>query len=809
MKKVKKLLSILLVAVMLICIAPIADLGIKASAATCVDLYPDSTYGYNCVAYARSQVPSLPSGITYYNEKLAIINTYTPVVGAVAIIPSSNSPSYGHVAVVFGINGSQITVRDGNYHPGYITERTGTASELKIQGYWAPSQSGHNPTPNLESCTGGEGTISISGWVFDADDYNASIEIHVYIGGDDGHSGIIANKYRPDVNAAYGCGDYHGFSETITTNKRETQSVAIAAINVGEGDTVWFWTGEVYISEPDTEAPIITNTTTVSDSNGYTITCNVSDNVGVTRVRFPTWTDYNGQDDLIWHEGTISGNTASCYISKAEHNNETGLSITNIYAYDAAGNEKTGGAAVYIPEPDTEAPIITNTTTVSDYYGYTITCNVSDNVGVTRVRFPTWTDYNGQDDLIWHEGTISGNTASCYISKSEHNNETGLYITHIYAYDAAGNEKTGGAVVDVKPYYYLTFDVNHDNIRQNLYKPTRVSKTLNGVNYSYDSETNTMFLNGTLTDSVAIDRFAFSPAADSVYKITTNVVSGSISGGYFVIEVQTSSGNALSKRIYLDTDKDNSAIWKFDSESAAEADNIYTWLYTDPGTTAAFDNAVIKVKIEKLNLENDSASEFSPCMKGMHVDETYGTLMTPVREGYDFLGWYTEPTGGTKITSDSTYPASDQTLYAHWSRFAVKEGSTAVIDGSYIYGLKTKLTAANIKNIFLDYEGVEVTLTKAIEDARYYGTGSTVTVKYSDGTEEVYTIIIFGDIDGNAIIDSDDAFSVLEASYDNSLFNAAQKKAANVDGVRRISIDDYSIINDAALGISEIDQTAV
>ena len=100
-------------------------------------------------------------------------------------------------------------------------------------------------------------------------------------------------------------------------------------------------------------------------------------------------------------------------------------------------------------------------------------------------------------------------------------------------------------------------------------------------------------------------------------------------------------------------------------------------------------------------------------------------------------------------------------------------------------------------------------MTKAIEDARYYGTGSTVTVKYSDGTEEVYTIIIFGDTDGNAIIDSDDAFSVLEASYDNSLFNAAQKKAANVDGVRRISIDDYSIINDAALGISEIDQTAV
>ena len=143
------------------------------------------------------------------------------------------------------------------------------------------------------------------------------------------------------------------------------------------------------------------------------------------------------------------------------------------------------------------------------------------------------------------------------------------------------------------------------------------------------------------------------------------------------------------------------------------------------------------------------------------------------------------------------------------SRFGVKEGSTAVIDGNYIYGLKTRLTAANLRNTFLDYEGVEVTFEKAIEDARYYGTGSTVTVKYADGTEEVYTIVIFGDVDGNSIIDSDDAFAALEASNDNSLFSAVQRKAANVDGVRRISLDDYAIINDAALGLADIDQTAI
>ncbi len=147
------------------------------------------------------------------------------------------------------------------------------------------------------------------------------------------------------------------------------------------------------------------------------------------------------------------------------------------------------------------------------------------------------------------------------------------------------------------------------------------------------------------------------------------------------------------------------------------------------------------------------------------------------------------------------------TAVASVSYFRAREGSTTVIDGNYIYGLKTKLTAANLRNTFLDYNNVEVTFKKAIEDARYYGTGSTVTVVYPNGNTEVYTIIVYGDIDGNSVIDSDDAFATLEAASDNSLFTSLQKKAANLDGVRRISVDDYAIINEAALGISEISQT--
>ncbi|WP_455496416.1 InlB B-repeat-containing protein [Gemmiger sp.] len=46
---------------------------------------------------------------------------------------------------------------------------------------------------------------------------------------------------------------------------------------------------------------------------------------------------------------------------------------------------------------------------------------------------------------------------------------------------------------------------------------------------------------------------------------------------------------------------------------------------------------------------------------------TYGTLPTPTRTGYDFDGWYTEKTGDTKITSTTSVGTDPPaTLYAHW-----------------------------------------------------------------------------------------------------------------------------------------------
>lgn len=53
--------------------------------------------------------------------------------------------------------------------------------------------------------------------------------------------------------------------------------------------------------------------------------------------------------------------------------------------------------------------------------------------------------------------------------------------------------------------------------------------------------------------------------------------------------------------------------------------------------------------------------------KTVTYDFTYGTLSTPTRDGYKFLGWFTATSGGTQVTADTKVAiTATQTLYAHW-----------------------------------------------------------------------------------------------------------------------------------------------
>ncbi|ETS96619.1 repeat, TIGR02543 family, partial [Fusobacterium sp. CM21] len=63
-------------------------------------------------------------------------------------------------------------------------------------------------------------------------------------------------------------------------------------------------------------------------------------------------------------------------------------------------------------------------------------------------------------------------------------------------------------------------------------------------------------------------------------------------------------------------------------------------------------------------------------IKNVSYGLLYGSLPTPVRDGYEFQGWFTAAEGGEEVNSYTLVPALTsyyQTLYAHWEKIKVEE----------------------------------------------------------------------------------------------------------------------------------------
>ncbi len=205
-------------------------------------------------------------------------------------------------------------------------------------------------------------------------------------------------------------------------------------------------------SSSDTGNPIVKNIKIAQNgTTSYTISCTVDDDVSLSHVYFPTWTNTGWQDDIKWVAATISGRTASATINASDFGNALDKYITHIYVYDKAGNSTFGGQRTVFME--STKPVITDVA-FSDISsaGYTVTCTITDD-SLSYVKFPTWTVVNGQDDIIWLDGTINGSTVTCRINTSDFGGATGEYSTHIYAYDTSGNSegKNPGTII-VKDY---------------------------------------------------------------------------------------------------------------------------------------------------------------------------------------------------------------------------------------------------------------------------------------------------------------------------------------------------------------------
>lgn len=110
--------------------------------------------------------------------------------------------------------------------------------------------------------------------------------------------------------------------------------------------------------------------------------------------------------------------------------------------------------------------------------------------------------------------------------------------------------------------------------------------------------------------------------------------------------------------------------------------------------------------------QNDYLFDFKYVSSG----GTYGTLPTPTRSGYDFAGWYTSASGGSRVTSGSRYTTDN--LYAHWTKQktgSIENSNDSVNNSTTIGGDKTNHsvdTAAGLSTSKLHVRGETIYLKR-------------------------------------------------------------------------------------------------
>ena len=179
---------------------------------------------------------------------------------------------------------------------------------------------------------------------------------------------------------------------------------------------------------------------TIANNNPKTgtfdvIVSEVSSPQGVREVLLPTWSNDNGQDDIIWHKAQRqSDGTYKFTVRSSEHKNSVGDYSVHLYYIQNDGKlVGVGGTTtkVSVAKPEGKLTIANNNPKTGTFD--VIVSEVSSPQGVREVLLPTWSNENGQDDIIWHKAQRqSDGTYKFTVSASEHKNSVGDYSVHLY-----------------------------------------------------------------------------------------------------------------------------------------------------------------------------------------------------------------------------------------------------------------------------------------------------------------------------------------------------------------------------------------
>ena len=165
---------------------------------------------------------------------------------------------------------------------------------------------------------------------------------------------------------------------------------------------------------------------------------------GLKEVLVPTWSEVNGQDDLVWHKAVKQADGSyRATIKASDHKNSQGKYLSHVYYVTATGTKEfvTGTATTVHHKHSAGTLTIENNNSVTGTFDAVIRDVVAPN-GLNEVLVPTWSEVNGQDDLVWHKAVKQADGSyRATIKASDHKNSQGKYLSHVYYVTATGTKE--------------------------------------------------------------------------------------------------------------------------------------------------------------------------------------------------------------------------------------------------------------------------------------------------------------------------------------------------------------------------------
>lgn len=178
----------------------------------------------------------------------------------------------------------------------------------------------------------------------------------------------------------------------------------------------------------------------------------------------------------------------------------------------------------------------------------------------------------------------------------------------------------------------------------------------------------------------------------ALYKSNTTSITLNLNGG--TISTDVSGQYTIGQTITLETPTKTGydfSKWQITIGNSTLSGNKLTI-----GTTDTTIKAIYTAKKYTVTY-NANGGTVSGTSKSVTYNAKYGTLPTPKRAGYSFLGWYTAKTGGSKITETTIVKiTSNQTIYAQW-----KQITYDLISKNY----KCKNSSSGTTPYYIEYTG--------------------------------------------------------------------------------------------------------